>query len=505
MSSLPETALYRYLVIWICATGCASGAARAPASTAESAPTAVSPARGRWLLHGEIAGPVAAGGLAVSYLSTWLGPEHMGQTVRLPSAYSVSFSPDGKWLALCSPDPSGAQPSSTRRASVIRFEAERISEPLVVGACQALEWAPTGAHLLLESDSDWKLIELGGAKPVIRELGAGLETPVTWSPSGRYLVASERNVTHALALVSLLEAGLPPQPLQLFGLPRGACSWSGADALACTVERQGKHELMLDQVGAPSVGPEPYVTELTSPLTWLGWATNRVVAYELSRAGGVYAFGEGLAATRLFEPASSYGLDYFRLSPTGRWLLDCAGQGARLWDLAGVPRSVPLPGLSSVLVNPRWSSNGRHALLGVRHPQYGSQQTDVWLVSEASTEPKLARLTNLAPGRQSFASFSPGSSWVLVSVAPDTPTPAAETRLPAAAEPTPTVHFALNVAAHAERTLPLGFGEWAPDDSAFVVSHDARLLAFRVRGSDFVGPEDLGSTGSGTLRLVWQP
>lgn len=503
-----HSAVSRCLGVWLCAAGCTSApaaTARPPSSAAESKPASSGSTRGRWLLHGALAGPASADGVAVSYLATWLGSERAGRTVQLPSAYSVSFSADGKWLALCGPNPSSTPSDPARRASVIRFEAERVSDPIDLGACQKLEWAPTGTRLLLQGDSDWRLVELGGSEPLVRELGARLEAPVSWSKSGRYFVAQERDGSHALALVSLLQPTLPPHSLEPFGLPRGACNWSSSDALACAVERNGKHELLLAQLGAANADPELHVTEAPLPLTWLGWGTDRVVAYELARGGGVYALGGDLKTTRLFEPASDSGLDYFRLSPIGRWLLDCAGDGARLWDLGSVPRSVPLPGLPPALVNPRWSMDGKHALLGVRHAQHASQQTDVWLISEAATAPKLVRIASVAPARQSFAVFSPGSRWVLVSVAGDVPMPAAPTGSPAASEAGTPRSFAVDIAAGSEQPLPLGVGEWAADDSAFVVNQNAHLLAFRVRGSEFVGPEDLGSSGPGAPRLLWQP
>ncbi|HYQ15132.1 MAG TPA: hypothetical protein VEQ58_05235 [Polyangiaceae bacterium] len=476
--------------------------ARTPAGAVASTPAAASPARGRWLLHGSLTASVGVDGVAASYLATWFGAEHVGRTVSLPGAYYVSFSPDGKWLTLCIPDPEGATPHAIRRASVLRLDGESISEPLVVGECGELEWAPTGARLLLRSDDrDWRLVELGGSEPLVRELGARFQSPISWSPNGRYFVAPGRDETQDLLLVSVLERGRPAQVLDGFAESRRACHWSSTDGFACVVVRQGKEQLVIAHVSDVSLAP--HVVEPSLPVKWFGWATDRALVYEHERDGGVYVLGADLASMRLFEPAASAGYYSSTMSPRGGWLLDCAGEGARLWDLASAPRRVPLPGLPARLVNPRWSPDGKHALLGVPHRAASLQQDDVWLVADASREPRLARVAKLAPERQSYARFSPASGWVLVSVSTDVPTLAAAAR---ASDPDPAAsHFAVHVATLAERPLPFGSAAWAADDSAFVTADDARLLGFRVRGTTIIGPEDLGRLGAPGTTPIWQP
>jgi hypothetical protein len=93
-------------------------------------------------------------------------------------------------------------------------------------------------------------------------------------------------------------------------------------------------------------------------------------------------------------------------------------------------------------LNPRWSPSGEHALFGVREPQQRALQGDVWLVAHATHEASLTRIASSPAGQTSFARFSPGSQWVLVSFASDAiPLASARASVQAAA-PSLAVHVA---------------------------------------------------------------
>lgn len=482
--------------------GCASGgrsAGRLPQPVAAGASTvAVSRASG-WLVYAFGAAVVDANAVSSRpYTASYVGAERIERTVQLPEATAVSWSADGRWLALCGPV-AGAQ---VHHARVIRFDGQRVGEPVDLGECSGLSQAPGAPRLLIRTPDAWRGVDLSSEIP--RQSGAfkAFAEPIEWSPSATQLLARAAGPGQPLHVVS----GLGGQPLVVpLDVQRGRasyCRWGPSELLACIVEGEEPPRSFSLQTIDTRTGSRA-VHALTERPASFGWAGPDVLVYELPKGGGVYALRGGVA-TQLLVPGESDRLEHQALSPVGGWLLDGESGHVRLWDLASAPREVVVPGLSAQLLDPRWSRNGEHALIGVRHAQYRSLPSEVWLVARAAKKPALVRVATATATRWPAAWFSPGSEWVLVTLS-DIVVPTAATS-PAPA-PQQNRAFAVNVASGARFDLPVGWGDWASDDTAFcaVDRERGQLLVVRVQGQQLATPEVLSVLGPGMLHLAWQP
>lgn len=495
------------LLILMTGAACNGGgrlpAAEPPAASAKSPPVASS-RPSRWLLHAFSANVVDAsrkGPVGITYTASYVGPERVEKSLALPPAIKAGWSPDGRWLALCSVVTSGSDEPEVHQAVAIRFDGDRASAPIQLGECTSFDWAPVGQRLLIQNGRAWRIVDFSG--PARREtpIVGEVEAPVAWSPNGRRFLARAADAQRSLRVVHALEPSPHAEALGFDGRVTRWCRWGPQDALACAVQTLGAPpesaiEILYAGAGVASSVPLPaYVDSFE-------WANEQTLVYELEREGGLYAHHSG-TTTQLTLPGRRAGLAQSILSPKGTWLLDTVTGNARLWNLASTPHSTILLGMPGPLVNARWSRNGKHAVLGVVHPR-GTLQTDVWLVTNATTNPTPTRIATAGAGQASSASFSPGSEWAFVSMGPDI------IPLAGASAPTKPVTTLQSSAVHIATltTLPLTFtGDWASDDSAFVTAEreGGRVLLVRVQGNTFRPAEVLRATRPDRFEVLWQP
>jgi WD40 repeat protein len=487
----------------------ACGVARGPSVAPSAGTSAAVPERAamprRWLLHAFLNDVVSPGhGSALEYTASYVGPTRIERSLKLPRATVLSWSPDGRWLALCSPELEGSSGHTLYRASALGFDGDRVSEPLPLGACASFDWAPTGGKLLVRNDKGARLWHFTDSAPSMTEMAEVLAEPVDWSPTGRYFLARLPPPDRRMVVVHAEGPAPRVERLELGAVAPRSCRWGPTDALGCVVESSDGTSALLLQApysSAAFLSATSHVPHPPARFQSYDWATERVLVYELGGARGVHALRPGGASTQLFLPGESDGLENWRLSPAGRWLLDGASGSVRLWDLLSDARPRVLSGLSGDLLNPRWSPSGEHALLGVRQRHQRALEGDVWLVAHATHQASLTRVASPPAGQTSFARFSPGSQWVLISFASDAIPPASAGASVQAAAPSLAVH----VASGARSEVPRA--EWASDDSAFVASDPERrrVLLVRVQSASFGTPEPLAASAPGALRVLWQP
>lgn len=487
------------------AVGCGGGA-RGPATsnvaTASAAPATAAAQPKRWLLHTFHPNVVDANRpTVVAYSASLVGPERVEKTVSLPPAELVRWSPDGHWLALCGSVPGSEAEKDPRRALAIRFEGEQVSDPLDLGECTNVEWAPAGQRLLVQNHQAWRIADFSSHPPHQAPIAAELAVPVDWSPNGRRFLARTAGTRDDVQVVHLIEPTPRAEALEFNGWLPHWCRWSPQDALACAVETSSKPPAY--SIGVLYAGPSiDSSLPLDARLQAFNWATPNTLVYQLT-SGAVHAV-RASGDTKLFELGGKFGPNHQVLSPRGNWLLDTASGHVRLWNLTAFPRSQEVPGLSGPLVDPVWSPNGEHAVVGVqRRPRFPAK-SDLWLLEHATQGAVPVRVGNVPEWHTISAWFSPGSEWLLVTTGPEV-IPLAN----AGARPLsiPVRNRAVHVATRVSSPLPFGSGEWAPDDRAFVaVDHEGRrVLLFRPHGADLGDPELLRATEPGTVRLLWAP
>lgn len=492
------------LLVSLAVAACSAGVRqpeRAPRAATPSASTIASVRPSRWLLHA-FQSLVADSKRSVgrTYTASYVGPERIEKSIQLPPAFEPGWSPDGHWLALCGPAPSSDAERDVHQLLAIRFDAEHTSDPVPLGECSSFAWAPVGQRLLIQNGTAWRLVDFSAEPPrqtLIAEELAGL---VAWSPTGRRILAHSTGSARDLRVIHAAE---PTPRVEALGIERASwrgCSWSPQDALACVVQEQSKLTLQI-RYANPAM-PTRYTLE--SRLWSFGWATENTLVYQLQGSGAVIALQSGTSIP-LFSPGDLYGIQSQALSPRGSWLLDTVSRHVRLWNFANGVTSSTVRGLAGPLLNPHWSPNGQHALVGVQHPRSHALQTDVWLVAHATQNAQVARIATVQSGQATSSQFSPGSQWVFVTTGPDfIPLASSGSANPATAT---TSWTAVHVATRTNQPLPPGTGAWASDDSAFATMDPdrARLLVVRVRGAAFAEPEVVRNAESPVPSLLWQP
>lgn len=456
----------------------------------------------RWLLHAFLPTVLDAKRSAgIEYTAGFIGPERIEKSIQLPPATSAGWSPDGHWLALCSPVPSSDAEQGLHQLLAIRFDGAHTSDPMQLGDCTAFDWAPAGQRLLIQDRAAWRLVDLSAQTPRQTPIAAELASPIEWSPNGRRILAHSADTRRDLRVVHALEPTPRVEALDINRDHWRGCRWSPQDALACVIDTPTGATIQFRYANPTT----PTQHTLDSRLWSFDWATENTLVYQLKNAGAVFALQTGTAIP-LFTPGDLYGLEYQRLSPQGTWLLDTASGHVRLWNLTGSATSTDVPGLEGSLLNPRWSPNGQHALVGVQHRRVHPFQTDVWLVAQATKDAQVARIASVEAGQATVSWFSPGSEWVFVSTGPDV-IQLASTTGSAKQETAATRSVAVHVATRTTVPLPLGIGEWSRDDSAFVAidREDGQMLVVRVRDATFAEPELVRSLEPGVPTLMWQP
>ena len=428
-----------------------------------------------------------------------MGPERIEKVVALPPTTAAGWSANGRWLALCTPVPSSGPEQDLHQAQVIHVDGDQFSEPVQVGDCTAFDWAPVSQQLLVRSRSAWRLVDLSTLVPRQIPIAGELAALLDWSPTGRRLLARSVDIPRRLRILDTSESYLRVQSWDFHAHASNWCLWSPDDALVCVVDDPTGSRLEI-RFASPTT-PRSHVAD--GRVVSLAWVTPRKLVYELENTG-VYTFEAG-TATQLFTPGDRQGLDYYRPSPRGGWLLDTASGHLRLWDLNAAPRSVEVSGVSGQLLDPRWSQNGEHAVVSVQHPLYRSRASEVWLLADAAKDPQLGRIASAQPGMALSAWFSPGSQWVIVSQE-SAVVPLAQDSSSAQRGTPPGQTTAVHVASRTKVALPLGLGDWANDDSAFVaVDRERGLMVFRVTAAAFAPPERVRALEPGRASILWQP
>lgn len=492
------------LLLSLAVSACSAGAREPVKGSNVAGPSAVTIASvrpKRWLLHA-FQQLVADSKRSVghTYTASYVGPERIEKSIELPPTYGPGWSPDGHWLALCSPAPSSHTEQDVRQLLAIRFDAEQTSDPLPLGECTSFAWSPVGQRLLIQNRTAWRLADFSAQPPRQIPIAEELVGPVAWSPNGRRILAHSTDSARDLRVIHAAEPTPRVEALDIDRASWRGCRWSPQDALACVVATPPGVTLQIRYANPTTPPRHPLQSRVWS----FDWATENTLVYQLQDTGAVFALQSG-TATPLFTPGDLYGLDYQGLSPKSSWLLDTASGHIRLWNLGNAVTSRVVPGLTGLLMNPRWSPNGEHALVGVQHPRSHALQTDVWLVAHATQSAQVARIATVQAGQATSSQFSPGSQWVFVTAGPDVISLAGSgSANPATAAMRWT---AVHVGTQANEPLPPGIGAWAPDDSAFATMDPdrARLLVVRVRGAAFVEPEVVRNAESPVPNLIWQP
>lgn len=453
-------------------------------STRDDPATAPQGRTGRWLACSGQAQTDARSAAAV-----WVDAEGSSPPSALPFSHSLSWSPNGQWLAGCTPE---------GEVALVPVANSRLGEALRAGPCGKLFWAQGSRQLAVLTPSETATIDLAAA-PQRRQLDAGGRDRARWSASAEHLLVARSG--EADQLFALTTAGLQRVPLDL---PEGQptrCRFSTDGAVvACAISGAGHAALAVFHLQGTTARAESFPLDTVQPIDFLEWTADRHVVLSTVHDTRLRLW-PGFS-TLLQRPS---GLDQFRLASSGSLLLDVTGASARIAQFGAHAREQSLPAVGALL-NPRIAPDERSALVGAAHPTQPTRQADVWLLRDLQTTAVATKLVQAPAGRVSSAEFSAGSGWVVVRLAAD--------RVPALANSgsagaTAGVEMlAINLQSGARSSLAESDPHFAPDDSALasVAAGDGGVVLRRATGDGISRQAELVvPLRSGSVEIAWQP